>query len=236
MENETLKLTSVLADPTRFSIYQYIVSNHRSVTVQEVAEQFDIHPNVARLHLTKLEDVNLLVSASEKTGKGGRPSRLYTLSEQVVNLQFPPRDYQLLADIAIDTLLSLGEAGQKGLNQMGRRFGNEAAKHAIGKERTPLSQMTVEDKIESIQRLVLAQGLNPEIEMIDDKTIRFRVFNCTFKETASRNPESVCQMHHALLRGIFETYFDEDIQFLEENSMLGGSRSCDYTMLRLGNE
>jgi predicted ArsR family transcriptional regulator len=233
MENETLKLTSVLADPTRFSIYQYIVSIRRSVTVQEVAEQFNIHPNVARLHLTKLEDVNLLVSASEKTGKGGRPSRLYNLSEQVVNLQFPPRDYQLLADIAIDTLLSLGEAGQKGLNQMGRRFGNEAAKQAIGKERTSLSQMAAEDKIESIQRLVLAQGLNPEIEMIDDNTLRFRVFNCTFKETANKNPESVCQMHHALLLGIFETYFGDDIQFLEENSMLGGCRSCDYTMLRL---
>lgn len=233
MENETLKLTSVLADPTRFSIYQYIVSRHRAVTVQEVAEQFDIHPNVARLHLTKLEDVDLLTSTSEKTGKGGRPSRLYSLSDQVISLQFPPRDYQLLANIAIDTLLSLGEAGQKALYEMGRKFGHEAARQSIEKERMSITSMSLEDKIASIHRLVLAQGLNPDIELIDEHSIRFRVYNCTFKEVASRNPQSVCQMHHALLLGIFETYFGENISLIEENSMLAGCKSCDYTMLRL---
>ncbi|ERI06871.1 helix-turn-helix transcriptional regulator [Aneurinibacillus aneurinilyticus] len=233
MENETLKLTSVLADPTRFSIYQYIVANHRAVTVQEIADQFDIHPNVARLHLTKLEDVNLLNSASEKTGKGGRPSRLYSLSDQVISLQFPPRDYQLLANIAIETLISLGEAGQKALYEMGRKFGHEAARQAIEKERTSISEMNTEEKIASIHRLVLAQGLNPEIELIGEQNLRFRVYNCTFKEAASKNPQSICRMHHALLLGIFETYFGENISLIEENSMLTGCKSCDYTMLRL---
>lgn len=233
MENETLKLTSVLADPTRFSIYQYIVSKHSSVTVQEMAEQFDIHPNVARLHLTKLEDVNLLDSTSEKTGKGGRPSRLYSLSDQVISLQFPPRDYQLLATIAIETLLSLGDMGQKALYDMGRRFGHEAARQAIERERIGISEMKPEEKINSIHRLVLAQGLNPEIELLDEQNLRFRVYNCTFKESAVKNPESICRMHHALLLGIFETYFGEDISLIEENSMLAGCKSCDYTLLRL---
>ncbi|WP_047151535.1 helix-turn-helix transcriptional regulator [Aneurinibacillus tyrosinisolvens] len=233
MENETLKLTSVLADPTRFSIYQHVVASHRAVTVQEIAEQFEIHPNVARLHLTKLEDVNLLDSASEKTGKGGRPSRLYSLSEQVVSLQFPPRDYQLLANIAIETLISLGEAGQKALHDMGRKFGHEAARQAIEKERISLSNISAERKLEAIHRLMLAQGLNPEIEQVDDATIRFRIFNCTFKETAARNPDSICSMHHALLFGIFETFFNQNTQLIEENSMLAGCKSCDYTMLKI---
>ncbi|WP_027414476.1 helix-turn-helix transcriptional regulator [Aneurinibacillus terranovensis] len=233
MENETLKLTSVLADPTRFSIYQYVVTKHRPVTVQEIADEFDIHPNVARLHLTKLEDVDLLDSASEKTGKGGRPSRLYSLSDQVVSLQFPPRDYQLLAEIAIDTLLSLGDAGQKGLNKMGRRFGQEAAKQALDKERTDLSGMSMEDRVESIERLIVAQGLNPQIEYVDERTLRFKVHNCTFKESANKNPDAICQMHHALLMGMFESYFGPDVQLLEENSIMAGCRSCDYTMLRL---
>ncbi|SDH34149.1 hypothetical protein SAMN05216352_10111 [Alteribacillus bidgolensis] len=34
MEQETLKLTSVLADPTRFSIYQYIFKQRSKVNVQ----------------------------------------------------------------------------------------------------------------------------------------------------------------------------------------------------------
>ncbi len=230
MENETLKLTSVLADPTRFAIYQYVVSSHRQVTVQEIADHFEIHPNVARLHLTKLEDVNLLSSCSEKTGKGGRPSRLYAVSEQVVNLQFPPRDYQLLAEIAIDTLVSLGEPGQKALREMGRRFGQEAAKRAIEMERINLNA-DPEVKLDHIRRLIFAQGLNPEIDLLDEQTIKFRIFNCTFKEAAKKMPDSICQMHQTFLRGIFETFFG-DITLIEENSIMGGCRTCDYTVLK----
>ncbi len=232
MENDTLKLTSVLADPTRFAIYQYVVTSHRQVTVQEIADHFEIHPNVARLHLTKLEDVNLLSSCSEKTGKGGRPSRLYSISEQVVNLQFPPRDYQLLAEIAIDTLLSLGEAGQKALSEMGRRFGMEAAKRAIDSERVNMDTADVNTKLSYIERLIFAQGLNPQMEMVDNETIKFRIFNCTFKESAKKMPDSICQMHQTFLRGIFETFFG-DISLIEENSIMSGCRSCDYTVFKL---
>lgn len=231
MENETLRLTSVLADPTRFTIYQHIVNEHKQVTVQEIADQFDIHPNVARLHLTKLEDVNLLSSCSEKTGKGGRPSRLYFLSEQVISLQFPPRDYQLLAEIAIDSLLSLGEIGYKALRDMGRRFGREAAQRALETEKLP-PDASLERKIEHIRRLVVYQGLNPEIELVDDNTVRFRIFNCTYKEAAKKNPENICQMHQTFLRGIFEVYFG-DISLIEENSIMSGCSSCDYSVIKL---
>ncbi|XGA29544.1 helix-turn-helix domain-containing protein [Virgibacillus sp. CBA3643] len=60
MEN-TLKLTNVLSDPTRYNIYQFIVKHHKEVSVVEIAGEFDIHQNVARLHLSKLEDINLVM-------------------------------------------------------------------------------------------------------------------------------------------------------------------------------
>ncbi|MCF6093566.1 helix-turn-helix domain-containing protein [Microaerobacter geothermalis] len=232
MENETLRITSVLADPTRFSIYQYVASSHRTVTVQEIAEEFNIHPNVARLHLSKLEDIELLKSESEKTGKGGRPSRLYSLSDQVISLQFSPRDYQLLAQIAIESLLSLGEAGQKALKEMGKRFGIEASKQALAKEKQRPEDMTVDQALASIERLVLAQGLYPEFERIDESTIRFRIHNCTFKETALQYPQSICSMHHSLLEGIFETYFGQ-LDFIKQDSIMTNCSTCEYTIVRL---
>lgn len=67
--DQVLKITSVLADPTRYEIYQYIARKHQEVTVQEIADAFHIHPNVARLHLTKLEDVNMIVSETKKQEK-----------------------------------------------------------------------------------------------------------------------------------------------------------------------
>lgn len=66
---QTLRITNVLSDPTRYYIYQYISKQHQEVTVQEIADGFNIHPNVARLHLSKLEDVNMLVSETKKQVK-----------------------------------------------------------------------------------------------------------------------------------------------------------------------
>ncbi|GAB7387677.1 helix-turn-helix domain-containing protein [Bacillaceae bacterium] len=229
MENTTLRLTSVLADSTRFAIYEYILAKHEAVTVQEIANHFNIHPNVARLHLGKLEDVNLLRSTTEKTGKGGRPGRLYMLSEEVVSLQFPPRDYKLLAEIAIESLISLGEQGETALVRMGKRFGHEAAKQAMHQEGIRPETSTLEEKIASIERLVVAQGLNPEIDVLDGQTIRFRVFNCTFKESAVKHRHQICKMHNALIMGIFEAYFGQ-IKFTHETSILDGCPSCDYTI------
>ncbi len=230
MENETLRLAHVLADATRFSIYQHIYQRREPVTVHEIAEEFDIHPNVARLHLTKLEDVNLLSSESAKTGKGGRPSRHYSLSDEVISLQFPPRDYQLLAKIAIEALIDLGKTGQEALNKMGERFGREAAKQAMDREKIKTQKTINEEALELIRRLALAQGLNPSIEIVDDQSVRFKVFNCTFHESAVKYPHYICQMHHTFLKGMFMEFFD-GVQMIEENSIIAGSSSCDYTIL-----
>lgn len=230
MECDAQKLTSALADPTRFSIYQFVANSKDPITVQEVADHFSIHPNVARLHLTKLEDVHLLTAVSDKSGKGGRPSRLYSLSDQVISLQFPPRDYQLLADIAIESLLSLGEAGEAALIKMGHRLGTEMAKRAIAQNSLNLETASLEEKLNHINRLVVAQGLKPDIETLPNGCLRFRVYNCTFSDIAKKFPNSVCKMHNALLAGIFETYLGK-IELREDDSMLGGCKSCNYTVI-----
>lgn len=229
--DDAQKLTSALADPTRFSIYQYVAYSKNPITVQEVADHFSIHPNVARLHLTKLEDVHLLKAVSDKSGKGGRPSRLYSLSDQVVSLQFPPRDYQLLADIAIESLLSLGEAGEKALINMGYRMGTEMAKRAVAQSSLNVQNASLEEKMNHIHRLVVAQGLKPEIEVFEDGCLRFRVQNCTFSESAKKYPDSICKMHNALLKGIFQTYLG-NIELREDESMQCGCKSCNYTVIR----
>lgn len=231
MSDETLRLANVLADGTRYSIYQHIFTSRNPATVHEIAELYNIHPNVARLHLTKLEDVNLLTSSSEKTGKGGRPSRVYYLSDQIVNLQFPPRDYKLLSQIAIESLINLGAPGQQALNQIGERFGREAAKQALQQENVQ-PPLTIDEKsLDILYRLVLAQGLNPEIRLDEDQTARMKLFNCPFKEAASKHPQHVCQMHHALIKGMLAELFGS-VQLIEENSMISGCESCDYTIIQ----
>lgn len=225
---QTLKITNVLSDPTRYYIYQYITQKHQEVTVQEIADQFEIHPNVARLHLTKLEDVNMLVSETKKTGKGGRPSRLYRLSDDVIQLHFPYRDYQLLSKIAIETMMDLGEHGKEAIRKTGYNFGMELVE--VEKSKNPQNHQTADfdQKLKIIKNAATVAGFYPEFEVNEDKTkIYFQIYNCPFKEIAKNNAEIVCSMHYQFLKGMFEALFDT-IELVERENLLNGCKACSY--------
>ena len=230
--DQTLKITNVLSDPTRYYIYQHIAKRHEEVTVQEIADIFEIHPNVARLHLTKLEDVNMLISETKKTGKGGRPSRLYRLSEAVIQLNFPYRDYQLLSKIAMETMFSLGEAGRTALFNTGRLFGKELAEQhlkGIGGQ----NSLSFDHKLSIIKDASTTAGFYPEFVTSEDHSaIFFKIHNCPFKEIAFEQKEAVCGMHHEFLRGMFDVLFD-NIELIEEENMFdrAGCHACTYRLL-----
>ncbi|MFD2446047.1 helix-turn-helix transcriptional regulator [Bacillus sp. CGMCC 1.16607] len=225
---ETLKITNVLSDPTRYYIYQYITKRHEEVTVQEIAENFNIHPNVARLHLSKLEDVNMLISETKKTGKGGRPSRLYRLSDDVIQLHFPFRDYMLLSRVAIQTMLELGEEGKKALFQTGKRFGTEMIEQEITKKGQSGRELSFQQKLNILKGAATLAGFYPEFEVNDEQTkIYFKIFNCPFKEIAMDHSESVCHMHHEFLKGMFEVLF-QTVELIENENMMSGCQTCTY--------
>jgi|SRR5690625_265575 len=222
---QTLKVTNVLSDPTRFNIYQHIIQNHKTVSVLDIAEKFSIHPNVARLHLSKLEEINLIDSHFEKTGRGGRPSRLYQLSDHVVELNFPHRDYKLLSSIAIESFIDLGEPGRQALYHTGRKYGLEMIKQHSAAD---LAELSVEEKIYILEDAGTMLGMYPKFEYHpDSNNITFKVNNCPFKEVVEQNKTMVCNMHHAFLEGMFTALFT-DIELIATNNMLDGCINCQY--------
>lgn len=224
---QTLKITNVLSDPTRFYIYHYIINHHKDVTVQEIADNFNIHPNVARLHLSKLEDVNMLVSETRKTGKGGRPSRLYRLSDEVIQLHFPFRDYQLLSTIAIETMMTLGDAGKKALFETGKQYGIQTIERELDRN-TETDDLSFEQKLTILKRAASISGLYPEFEVSDDQSkIYFQIYNCPVKEVALQHTETVCQMHQQFLQGMFSVLFDS-VELIEKENMISGCGNCSY--------
>ena len=73
-------ITSAFGDPTRREIYLFAHEQRPTgVTAAEVAERFDLHPNVARHHLDKLAGGGYLEVAVGRTGDAGagRPSKRY---------------------------------------------------------------------------------------------------------------------------------------------------------------
>ena len=225
---QTLRITNVLADPTRYYIYQYIVEHHHDVSVQEIADSFKIHPNVARLHLSKLEDVDMLTSDARKTGKGGRPSRLYRLSDKVIQLHFPYRDYQMLSRIAIQSMMKLGEPGKEALYETGKQFGKELMNQQLSLNSISLDQLSFDDKVVMLKNAANIAGLSPEIYgNAEENKIHFRIFNCPFKEVTSASPDTVCAMHNSFLKGMFESLF-EQVEIVEMENMMTNCLTCSY--------
>ncbi|MGY0692925.1 helix-turn-helix transcriptional regulator [Virgibacillus sp. FSP13] len=223
---KTLKITNVLSDPTRFNIYQYIIKHHHEVSVTDIAQAFKIHPNVARLHLSKLENVKLIYSFSKKTGKGGRPSRMYQLSDEVVELNFPHRDYKLLSSIAIESFVELGEPGRKALYQTDKKYGAKVMDHY---QTTQLAtNLTMEQKLDILKDAGAMLGMYPDFTYsAENNSISFCINNCPFKEVATENHTMVCTMHNSFLKGIFEALFT-DVDLIETENMFQGCENCTY--------
>ncbi|WP_033828422.1 helix-turn-helix transcriptional regulator [Bacillus andreraoultii] len=225
---QTLKITNVLSDPTRYSIYEYITKNHKNVTVQEIADEFNIHPNVARLHLSKLEDVNMLKSENKKTGKGGRPSRIYRLSNDVIELNFPFRDYHLLAKIAIESMVELGDIAENALYQTGKRYGYDLMENQLTKYGLTSDQLSFEQKLDILKSTCTMLGFYPDVYVQEEQhRLHLQVFNCPFREIAKEHKSETCNMHIAFIKGLLESLYT-DFELITTQNMFEGCDSCAY--------
>lgn len=205
--NATLDLTGALADPTRYGIYQAIVeAAGEPLTVIQVADRFGLHPNVARMHLQKLVDVSLVRADTRKSKGGGRPARIYRLSDQAANLQFPPRDYRTLAALALQAVTAPKGDPADALERAGTEFGREEGRRGLKRDDLDPKHSSLDQVLESLNTTLVLLGLFPRIERQADGHIDFEIRNCVYRELSAQFPGLVCGLHTAVLRGMLEEY------------------------------
>lgn len=226
----TLKVTSVLSDPTRYSIYLYISERKHELSVQDIAKKFHIHPNVARLHLSKLEEIQVLKSEYVKTGKGGRPGKRYIPSDEVVQLSFPPRDFRLLSDLTLTSLAKLGEEGYRVLVETGYEYGKSLVDHYLESHNLSLVGVTQAEKLHVLSEIARSIGLTLDESIRDTDQINFHYDHCPFNENAKLEPVFICGLHNALLKGMFETLYSVE-EFKQEENMINDCSTCRYHVI-----
>lgn len=233
MDGNTLKVAGVLADSTRFSIYRYITELNQPVNVVEIADEFSIHPNVARLHLNKLEEVKLLDSCSDKSGRNGRPCRIYSPSSEEVTLQFPAKNYRIFGMIALEALQTFGKDGREVFYNMGRIYGRESALQKLTSEGVSfVDELSLEQKIRSITDILKKDGISPQIEIRDENSVSFSLNSCLFIRSNDQEKNAmICEMHNNIFRGIFEIFFSE-IDLLRDVDDTGKS-CCQFFVVLL---
>lgn len=225
-----LKVTNTLADETRFSIYEFMLQEKKAFSVQDIAERFNIHPNVARLHLTKLTEIEVVRSEYEKTGKGGRPGRRYKAEENGVTLTFPKRNFDELLEWTLEILGEFGDEANRIGKKVCYRKGTEDIDKLIlshGKDRL---QLAFEEKIDFITEAASLIGYIPLIkDTPNGKTLSFVVYNCPYHNKLETNEILICDLHESYLKGQFDHLFEVK-DFIQIESM---TRSCDYCTYKI---
>lgn len=74
-DDQSVKAAKALALPTRSAILSHLLKSG-SLTAKEVADEFNLHANVARAHLDLLVDAGFLATGVRRAGKG-RPAKVY---------------------------------------------------------------------------------------------------------------------------------------------------------------
>jgi predicted ArsR family transcriptional regulator len=207
---DRLSLFKVLADSSRYSIYQVVAAAPEPLSTAEIAERLDLHPNTVRLHLEKMRDAGLLDAFSDRHGAVGRPQHRWSVGSHAPSLGVEPSGFRilahLLAEVAAEPSSDAGRAAS-----VGRRRGLE---RTGGRRHGP--NQVVQGSAAACVRAVMAEladlGFDPALDdpafddgaTVEDPEVRVGLAftSCPFRELAVLYPDLVCELHRGLTEGV----------------------------------
>lgn len=230
MERDPQKVSAVLADPTRYRIYQYVLNAADPVPVGEVARRFGLHPNVGRMHLNRLADIGLLVAQTQKTGKGGRPGFVYGPSGNAVSLSVPARDFQLLADLLVQSLALTGEGGREAIAQIGHTFGRRLGREALDLVWRGANggQIDYADILLTCAQALERLGVATHVRNSPGQPLSLVLRTCGFQEVASAHPEHICALCKSMVEGVAQACLEAEPTVVRAASRPSGDNECVY--------
>lgn len=154
--------------------------------VAQVAAAVDVHPNMARRHLTALEASGLVSHVNWEPKGRGRPARRYVVTEigraalAAQQAGAPSRDLALAAAVAAHLASSAKNPGEQA-RTIGRLWGRQ------------LSTTDGHGPVEVLEALGFspAQGTGRSVELR----------TCPLLEAAQVRPDIVCQLHLGVIQG-----------------------------------
>ncbi len=220
-----IEAVGVLAEPIRRRLYEYVARQPQPVGRDEAAEALAISRALAAFHLDRMVREGLLTAeyrrTSGRTGPGaGRPAKLYRRASRQLDISFPPRHYELAAQLFARALDGHGgkpprDALAEAAQEFGRDLGKEARKRAGdrrgARDRAPAAPPDASTATESEEpevEALLEEGIEVlerygfEPYAAEEETIRLR--NCPFDALAREHHDLVCGMNLWLMQGFLD--------------------------------
>lgn len=213
-------VTNAFGDPTRREIYLFARNAPDAVTATEVAEHFELHPNVARHHLDKLTAGGYLVvdvTRADGARAAGRPSKRYRATESDTALTFPPRRDDLLATLLARALEALPpEQAEAMADEVGFEYGRSLAQRIAPSE----GRRTVKTALAAVADALTAHGFSAHTES-RGSALAIVSEHCPFGNAATRYPHVVCAVDRGLIRGLMAGLYGETTPQVEESRPAG---------------
>ncbi len=161
-------------------------SEGRPMTLAELSEAGDLHPNTLRAHLEGLLDRGYVVRASEPATGRGRPAHRYTLAGP------RPAPAAELTGLAITLAGAVARSSvnpEEDARQAGRAWGHRLAEQHGGTAAPPVDALA-------------GMGFDPEPHPAEPGIVRLT--RCPLLEAAREAPNIVCGVHQGLVEGLLE--------------------------------
>ncbi|MFM7046976.1 MAG: helix-turn-helix transcriptional regulator [Actinomycetota bacterium] len=222
-------ITSAFGDPTRRAVYLFVRDADEGVTAAQVAEKFDVHPNVARHHLDKLAAGGYLeveVARIERAG-AGRPSKRYRAVDQSAPMQFPVRSDDLVLSLLGEALERLPrQQAELMAEEVGRKYGQAMAEGLTGDD-VATGQRSLRSALQKVADALTAHGFAAHAEQRQNK---LRIINnhCPFGDVAIEHPV-ICAVDRGMVKGMLDTLYGDTTPETSA-SRPRGDRFCETTL------
>jgi len=165
-----------------------------AMNIDQLAEKLEVVPVTIRAHIGILEKESLIQGVEARTGRAGRPSILYSLTDQGDG-QFP-KNYDMLTNEVLATVKQL--YGEEVMLRVMRKIGEDWSVTYMDR----IKDKTMDEKVSEAARILNEDGcLTQWTKEGDDYLIT--AHNCPYKHVAQENRE-ICEMELNFLREVLD--------------------------------